>query len=200
MIDTGYQTRTWEELKAETLARAERGAYPVFAIKPDDARAALSMIRDLDPDAWGGAWMAVGDRSMEAAQKAEASDASAAAQHYLYAWRLYTLGRWPVMSSPNKRASYDKAQAAFAAYGRLVTPIIEPLSIPFEGTTIKAWLQKPAGVARPPVTINIGGSDLWKDRSRSRPAGSCRMASPPSPSTSPVPPTRRCRRGRAPSG
>ena len=98
-----------------------------------------------------------------AAQKAEASDASAAAQHYLYAWRLYTLGRWPVMSAPNKRASYDKAQAAFAAYGRLVTPAIEPLSIPFEGTTIKAWLQKPAGVARPPVTINIGGSDLWKD-------------------------------------
>ena len=63
MIDHGYQTRTWDELKAETLARAERGAYPVFAIKPDDARAALSMIRDLDPDAWGGAWMAVGDRS-----------------------------------------------------------------------------------------------------------------------------------------
>ena len=67
------------------------------------------------------------------------------------------------MSAPNKRASYDKAQAAFAAYGRLVTPIIEPLSIPFEGKTIKAWLQKPAGIARPPVTINIGGSDLWKD-------------------------------------
>ncbi len=70
MIDHGYQTRTWEELKAETLARAERGAYPVFAITPDDARAALAMIRDLDPDAWGGAWMAVGDRVMEEAQKA----------------------------------------------------------------------------------------------------------------------------------
>jgi len=163
MLDHRYQTRTWEELKAETLARAARGAYPVFAIKPDDARAALAMIRDLDPDAWGGAWMAVGDRYLEQGQEAEASDASAAAQHYLYAWRLYTLGRWPVMSAPNKRASYDKAQAAFAAYGRLVTPVIEPLAIPFEGKTIKAWLQKPQGVARPPVTINIGGSDLWKD-------------------------------------
>jgi esterase FrsA len=163
MIDHGYQTRTWEELKTETLARAERGAYPVFAIKPDDARAALAMIHDLDHDAWGGAWMAIGDRSMEQAQKAERNDPSAAAQHYLYAWRLYTLGRWPVMSAPNKRASYDKAQAAFAAYGRLMTPAIEPLAIPFEGKAIKAWLQKPQGVARPPVTINIGGSDLWKD-------------------------------------
>jgi esterase FrsA len=163
MLDHGYQTRTWDELKAETLARAERSAYPVFAIRPDDARAALAMIDDLDPDAWGAAWIAVGDRSMERAQQAEKSDPSGAAQHYLYAWRLYTLGRWPVMSAPNKRASYDKAQAAFAAYGALVTPAIEPLTIPFEGKIIKAWLQKPAGVARPPVTINIGGSDLWKD-------------------------------------
>jgi esterase FrsA len=163
MIDHGYQTRTWEELKAETIARAERGAYPVFAIKPDDARAALAMIHDLDHDAWGGAWMAIGDRSMEQAQKAERNDPSAAAQHYLYAWRLYTLGRWPVMSAPNKRASYDKAQAAFAADCRQMTPAIEPLAIPFEGKAIKAWLQKPQGVARPPVTINIGGSDLWKD-------------------------------------
>ena len=163
MIDHGYQTRTWEELKAETLARAERGAYPVFAITPDDSRDALSMIRDLDPDAWGAAWMAMGDRHMERAQAVEAGNKSAAAEGYLTAWRLYTLGRWPVMSSPKKRQSYDRAQAAFAAYGRLVTPAIESLSIPFEGETIKAWLQKPDGVAQPPVTINISGSDLWKD-------------------------------------
>jgi hypothetical protein len=34
MTDDGWQTRTWEELKAETQARAERGAYPVFGIWP----------------------------------------------------------------------------------------------------------------------------------------------------------------------
>lgn len=163
MVDYRYQTRTWDELKAETLARAERGAYPVFAIAPDDARDALDMIRDLDPEAWGRAWMAVGDRYFERAQNAAASDSAAAERDYLYAWRVYTLGRWPVMSAPGKRASYDKAQGAFAAYGRLVSPAIEALSIPFEGREIRAWLQKPAGVARPPVTINIGGSDLWKD-------------------------------------
>ena len=31
MADDGWQTRTWDELKAETQARAERGAYPVSA-------------------------------------------------------------------------------------------------------------------------------------------------------------------------
>src|ERR671915_571822 len=116
MVDHDYQTRTWEELKAETLARAERVAYPVFAITPEDAREALSMIRDLDPDAWGAAWMAVGDRYFERAEKAEMRDARAAAQDYLYAWRLYTLGRWPVMAAPNKRQSHEKAQGAFEAY------------------------------------------------------------------------------------
>src|SRR6476646_7359090 len=102
MIDHRYQTRSWDELKAETLARTERGAYPVFAISPDDARDALSMIRDLDPDAWGAAWMAVGDRYFERAQQAEPSDRTAAARDHLAAWRLYTFGRWPVMSSPRK--------------------------------------------------------------------------------------------------
>ena len=32
MADEGWQTRTWEELKSETQARVERGAYPVFGI------------------------------------------------------------------------------------------------------------------------------------------------------------------------
>ena len=36
MTDHGYQTCTWEELKAETLARAERGAYPLFAFVGDE--------------------------------------------------------------------------------------------------------------------------------------------------------------------
>jgi hypothetical protein len=81
---------------------------------------------------------------------------------YLAVWRLYTItiGRWPVMSSP-KVEGYAEAQTAFAAYERLVTPAIEPLLIPFEGRYIKLWLRKPAGAARPPVTVNIGGS--WKD-------------------------------------
>jgi pimeloyl-ACP methyl ester carboxylesterase len=159
-----WQTRTWPELKAETQARAERGAYPVFGIAPEDAREALSRINGLDPDEWGAAWMALGDGSMEQALAAEASGTIDIAQtRYLAAWRLYTLGRWPVMSSPNKAECYTRAQRAFAAYGRLVTPPIEALTIPFEGSEIRIYLQKPIGVERPPVVINIAGSDLWKD-------------------------------------
>ncbi|MPZ56687.1 MAG: alpha/beta hydrolase [Rhizobiales bacterium] len=163
MTDT-WQTRTWPELKAETQARADRGAYPVFGIRPEDAREALSNIHSLDHDEWGSAWMTIGDRTMERARAAEKSSAAEAAQtRYLAAWRLYTLGRWPVMSSPSKVECYARAQTAFSAYGRLVTPPIEPFAIPFEDREIRTYLQRPAGVERPPIVINIAGSDLWKD-------------------------------------
>ncbi len=159
MADEFWQTRTWDELKAETQSRADRGAYPVFGISSADARDALAQIDSLDPDQWGAAWMAIGDRHMELAGAA----GEGALEHYLKAWRLYTLGRWPVMLSDRKRESFFKAQEAFSAYGRLVTPPIEVLRIPFEGRHIEALLQKPEQERPAPVVINIGGSDLWKD-------------------------------------
>src|SRR4051794_29299330 len=96
-----WDERTWDELKAETLARAERGAYPVFGIKPEDAREALAMIGSLDPEEWGAAWMAVGDRyTWRADAAARRGDAQAVQEALLAAWRLYTFGRWPVARSP----------------------------------------------------------------------------------------------------
>ncbi len=166
MSSEHWQTRTWEELKAETQARADRGAYPVFGISPDDAREALAMITSLDPDEWGAAWIRLGDRHCAHAAE-RAGNAKAAQDALLAAWRLYTFGRWPVAKSPKKIESAMKARAAFAAYGRAVDPPIEPIRIPFEGQEegreIVALLQVPKNVARPPVLISIGGSDLWKD-------------------------------------
>jgi pimeloyl-ACP methyl ester carboxylesterase len=159
-----WQTRTWDELKAETQARAERGAYPVFGISAADAREALAMIGSLDPEEWGGAWMIIGDRHLEPAQAAaRIGDGKVAQAGYLAAWRLYTFGRWPVASSPKKAQCLEKARQAFAAYGQLLDPKIETVRIPFEGKEIVVLLQRPPGVARPPVVISIGGSDLWKD-------------------------------------
>jgi esterase FrsA len=161
MSDERWQTRSWEELKAETQARADRGAYPVFGISPDDAREALAMITSLDPDEWGAAWMTIGDRHAYGIHSV--GDAKEAQDALLAAWRLYTVGRWPVAKSANKVAAAAKARTAFKDYGRLVDPRIEPISIPFDGREIVALLQKPKNVAKPPVLISIGGSDLWKD-------------------------------------
>jgi esterase FrsA len=159
-----WQTRTWDELKAETLARAERGAYPVFGIKPEDAREALAMIGSLDPEEWGAAWMAVGDRyAWRADAAARRGDAKAVQEALLAAWRLYTFGRWPVARSSQKRACYTKARTTFEVYGGALDPPIETVRIPFEGTEIVGLLQVPHDLARSPVLLSIGGSDLWKD-------------------------------------
>jgi pimeloyl-ACP methyl ester carboxylesterase len=159
-----WQTRTWEELKAETQARADRGAYPAFEIASADAREALDRVKSLDPEEWGAAWMAIGDRTMERAEAiARSGEAKTAQAVYRAAWRLYTLGRWPVASSPKKVESYAKAQAAFAALGRLLDPPIETVRIPFDDKKIIGLLQRPQNVSKPPVVISMGGSDLWKD-------------------------------------
>ena len=159
-----WQTRTWPELKAETQARAERNAYPVTGLKPDDVREALSHIDSLDRDQWAAAFMAIGDR-YRARAEAEVGQhhPDAARGDYYQAWLNYAFGRWPSPNSPGKRESAAKAVSAFLAYGQLLTPKLEVLRIPFEGKTIVAYLQKPANVAKPPVVLDIGGVDEWKD-------------------------------------
>jgi hypothetical protein len=158
-----WQTRTWPELKAETQARSDRNAYPVTGLKPDDVREALSHIDSLDRDQWAAAFMAIGDRYNAKAEAELAGHPDAARADFHQAWLTYAFGRWPSPTSPGKVASAKKAEAAFLAYGRLLTPAIEVLRVPFEGKTIVAYLQKPIGVAKPPLVLDIGGVDEWKD-------------------------------------
>ena len=101
------------------------------------------MIGSLDPEEWGAAWMTIGDRHFERASGRTPRGKKAAQQGFLAAWRLYTLGRWPVASSPKKLQCYERAKQAFAAYGQCVDPKIETIRIPFEGKEIVAFLQKP---------------------------------------------------------
>jgi esterase FrsA len=158
-----WQTRSWPELKAETQARADRNAYPVTGLKPDDVREALSHIDSLDRDQWAAAFSAIGDRYRARAEAERAAQPAAARDDFHQAWLNYAFGRWPSPTSPGKRDAALKAEAAFLAYGELTTPKIELLHIPFEGKLISAYLQKPPGVAKPPVVIDIGGVDEWKD-------------------------------------
>jgi esterase FrsA len=158
-----WQTRTWPELKAETQARADRNAYPLTGLKPDDVREALSHIDSLDRDQWAAAFMAIGDRYSKRAEAELAQRPEAAREDYRQAWLNYAFGRWPSPNSPGKQESADKADKAFLAYGQLLTPRIEVLRIPFEGKNIVAYLQKPLNVAKPPIVIDIGGADEWKD-------------------------------------
>src|SRR5882672_10395107 len=65
--------RTLDEIKEESIARAERGGYPLIGLDPADVREAFRSITTLDPDEWAAAWIALGDRLYA---KAQAKDAN----------------------------------------------------------------------------------------------------------------------------
>ena len=82
--------RSIDEIKTETLARAQTGAYPALGIQPTDAADALGRITTRDPDEWAAAWSAVADGYMAKAKAA--SDPKEADANFVRAWRLYYSG------------------------------------------------------------------------------------------------------------
>src|SRR5476649_303658 len=139
--------RTIDEIKAETLARAQTGAYPALGIQPVDARDALGRIITRDPDEWAAAWSAVADGYMAKAKAA--SDPKQADANFLRAWRLYYFGQWPAPTSAGKQAAYQRAVDAYLQHARYFDPPLEVVRIPFEGSEIVGYLRLPANAAGP---------------------------------------------------
>jgi len=154
--------RTIEEIKTETLARAQTGAYPALGIQPADAAEALGRIKTREPDEWAAAWSAVADGYMAKAKAA--SDPKEADANYLRAWRLYYFGQWPAPTSAGKLASYQRAIEAYLLHARYFDPPLEIVRIPFEGSEIVGYLRLPANAPRPvPLVLAISGLDSRKE-------------------------------------
>jgi esterase FrsA len=154
--------RTIDEIKVESLARAERGAYPLGGLDVADVREALAMIRTRDPEEWARAWTTMADRYLARA-KAAATSVQADAD-YLRAWRLYSFGGWPAPTSAGKQAAYQNAVIAYLLHAAAFDPPIEVVRIPFEGSEIVGYLRRPHNADRPvPVVIGISGLDSRKE-------------------------------------
>jgi esterase FrsA len=160
--DDPPQARSFEELKQETQARADRNAYPLTGLDPKELSGALAGLHAWDRDTWAAAFIAVGDR-YDAKARAEAADPKAAHADMWTAWRWYAFARWPVANSPMKLAAHEKAKAEFARFAATASPKIELIEIPFEGRTIYANLQLPSSPRPAPLVISIGGVDSWRD-------------------------------------
>jgi dienelactone hydrolase len=155
--------RTWPELKDAVTERAKAQRYPLNGFDPAEVQQILARIGSLDRDEWARSWMQSGDRMFQAGQAMESGDRAKAREHYLAAWRYHSFGAWPTQNSPEKKRAHGRATESFRAYARLAEPQIEVLRIPFEGKEIIGYLQRPAGVARPPVVLSIGGLDGYKE-------------------------------------
>jgi esterase FrsA len=154
--------RTIDEIKAETLARAQTGAYPALGIQPGDAGDALGRITTRDPDQWAAAWSAVADGYMAKARAA--SDPKEADANYLRAWRLYYFGQWPAPTSAGKQAAYQRAIDAYLLHAKYFDPPLEVVRIPFEDKEIVGYLRLPANAARAvPLVLAISGLDSRKE-------------------------------------
>jgi esterase FrsA len=154
--------RTIDEIKTETLARAQTGAYPTLGIQPADASDALGRIKTRDPDEWGAAWSAVADGYMAKAKAA--SDPKEADANYLRAWRLYYFGQWPSPTSAGKQVAYRHAVEAYLLHAKYFDPPLEVVRIPFEGKEIVGYLRLPKNAVRPvPLVLAISGLDSRKE-------------------------------------
>jgi esterase FrsA len=154
--------RTIDEIKTETLARAQTGAYPALGIQPADASDALGRIKTRDPDEWAAAWSTVADSYMAKAKAA--TDPKEADANYVRAWRLYYFGQWPSPTSPGKQAAYQKAIDAYLQHARYFDPPLEVVRIPYEGKEIVGYLRLPTNTPRPvPLVLAISGLDSRKE-------------------------------------
>ena len=154
--------RTIEEIKTETLARAQTGAYPALGIQPGDASDALGRLKTRDPDEWAAAWSAVADSYMAKARAA--NDPKEADANYLRAWRLYYFGQWPSPTSAGKQAAYQRAVDAYLLHAKYFDPPLEVVRIPYDGKEIVGYLRLPANAPRPvPLVLAISGLDSRKE-------------------------------------
>jgi esterase FrsA len=155
--------RTIDEIKAESMARAQRGAYPLGGLDPKDVAQALSLIHTRDRDEWAKGWSQVAENYM--AQGRKSATPQEAAVFYKKAWRLYYFAQWPVPNSKGKQLAYDDAVKAYLKYAEAMNPPMEVVKIPFEGKTITGYLRFPAGASgqKFPMILAISGLDSRKE-------------------------------------
>ncbi|HET9578847.1 MAG TPA: alpha/beta fold hydrolase [Usitatibacter sp.] len=142
--------RTLEELKAEAQARADRNAYPLTGLRPEEVREALGRLKTMDRDEWAASWSEIGDRYR-------------AKGDYEAAWKYYSFARWPQPNSPGKQKAYEKALEAYLAHARRYDPPLQLLRVPYEGSEVVALLRLPKGAKAAPLVIAIAGLDSRKE-------------------------------------
>jgi esterase FrsA len=155
---------TLEELKAETQRRADRNLPPIAGIKPDDARAAIAQLKDLERETWAAAWIANGERYMAQAKSLESKSPQEAREAYYQAFHNFSTGRWPSEKlSPGKQKAYERSLDAFQRYGQLLDPPIDTVRFAFEGKQVTAYLRLPKSAKPVPLVFGINGLDSRKE-------------------------------------
>jgi dienelactone hydrolase len=116
-------------------------------------------------DDWCRAWSARAGIHEDMGRSALAAGHTlSAAEHLTTAAVCYHFGKFLfVHDVPQMRVAHDKAVDCHRTALPHMRPAGERVEIPYEGTTLKANLRKPAGVERPAVLIMCVGLDSTKE-------------------------------------
>jgi esterase FrsA len=161
---TGSRERSLDEVKAEFMRRAGR-LNPFEDIRREDAERVLAAIKTLDKDHWAEAWSKLG---LDYEKQGDTRAAAGASGHelaelYMMGFDACRVGRYPTPSSPGKLAAYQHSLRLFRKAAKHFDPPLEIVELPFAGKTLVGYLQKPPGIAKPPVVLHWGGVDGWKE-------------------------------------
>ncbi|MFE3581790.1 alpha/beta hydrolase family protein [Streptomyces vinaceus] len=115
-----------------------------------------------DYDSWYVEWMATADRVSQDAEKAlaaghriSARDGLLRASNYYRSAEFFLHGH---PCDPRHDGAYDRSVACFKAAAALFTPVIEPVEIPYEDTTLPGYFYRAddSGTPRPTLIMHNG--------------------------------------------
>ncbi|MFI8263848.1 alpha/beta hydrolase family protein [Streptomyces sp. NPDC085665] len=115
-----------------------------------------------DYDSWYVEWTATADRVLQAAEKAlaaghriSARDGFLRASNYYRSAEFFLHGH---PCDPRHDDAYDRSVACFRAAAALFTPVIEPVEIPYEDTTLPGYFYRvdDSGTPRPTLIMHNG--------------------------------------------
>ena len=141
------------------------GFAPYGGADVGEVAAIAAAVGDGDDDAFYDAWRAAADRLASEAKHAEAAGHRASArEYYLHAACFYAVAYHPIYGvpvDPRLVDSFHTQIAVFDAAMRLTDSPVETVSIPYEHTTMPAYLVRARGHEREtrPLLIGTNGYD-----------------------------------------
>ncbi len=169
MNDLVQKAKTLEKIKQSLRERLAVGRTPMRWCDKTEATAAIERLTSLDGGHWASVWSASGTFFAKAAEAANVrGDAAAESTAHFQSYAFYYVGRYPCPNHPEKQECARKARHHFLAASRSFDPPLEKFVIPFkgrpgEGKEIVFYLRKPKGIGHPPVVVNWGGVDGYKE-------------------------------------
>ena len=160
----GARERSLDVVKAEFMRRVGR-LNPFEEIQREDAERVMNALKSLDKDEWAREWSKVGfgyEERADARAKAGATGTELA-ELYMHAFDACRVGRYPTPNSPGKFEAYQHSVRMFRKAAKYFDPPLEIIELPFGDKKLTGYLQRPPGVAKPPVVLHWGGVDGWKE-------------------------------------